>query len=294
MPRTVNIQKDSIELGNVPASMTLELEDISIDVLLYNLHGQAGAFKQESFESHDHTVVELFIVEQGTLKIMLDNEVEMRAGEMLLIRPRTPHQIIGYSDDIVRFSIRFSMRTDGKVIDRNIPAYLKSRFTQNELSMILKLLDDLRHTIADSLSAMDMYRIRAEFGIILSYVLARVFSFDDESHAESDNQINLYTKIENYLYLNYGQQLTLESLAAHLSYSRTQMRRIIDNCYGMPFTQKLREIRLNAAKKHLTEGDVSIDEIAEKCGYETRQGFESMFLKYVGLTPNQYRKQSRK
>ena len=290
MPRSHDMPKDAIELGTVPASMTLECENVSIDVLLYNLHSQAGAFNPESFELHDHTVVELFIIEQGSLKIRLDSETELRQGDMLLIRPRTSHQIIGYSDDLVRFSIRFSMRTDGKVIDRSIPPYFKSRFTQAQSTMIFRLLDELRKSVSEKVSTMEMYRIKSRFGIILSYVLEQVFDFDGESYVESDNPINLYTKIENYLYLNYGQQLTLESLAAHLSYSRTQMRRILENCYGMPFTQKLREIRLTAAKKHLTEGELSIDEIAEKCGYETRQGFESMFLKHVGVTPNQYRK----
>jgi len=293
VPRSNDTPKDAIELGIVPASMTLECENISIDVLLYNLHSQAGAFKPESFEVHDHTVVELFIIEQGTLKIHTDSDIELKSGEMLLIRPRSPHQIIGYSDDIVRFSIRFSMNSDGKVIDRSIPPYFKSNFTESQKKVIFRLLDELRSSITDTVSTMEMYRIKARFGIILSYVLEQVLYFDAHSKVDSDNPINLYTKIENYLYLNYGQQLTLESLAAHLSYSRTQMRRILENCYGMPFTKKLREIRLTAAKKHLAEGNMSIDEIAEKCGYETRQGFESMFLKYIGVTPNQYRKKHR-
>ncbi len=293
MPRPPEMPKEAIELGIVPASMTLECENISIDVLLYNLHSQAGAFKPESFEVHDHTVVELFIIEQGTLKLRLDKDIDLNSGEMLLIRPRTPHRIIGCSDDIIRFSIRFSMRSDGKVIDRNIPPYFKSKFTPYQSATIFRLFDELRQTIGESVSTMEMFRIKSRFEIVLSYVLEQVFDFDGESRAESDNPINLYTKIENYLYLNYGQQLTLESLAAYLSYSRTQMRRIFENCYGMPFTQKLREIRLTAAKKHLSDGNLSIDEIAEKCGYETRQGFESMFLKHIGVTPNQYRKKFR-
>ena len=295
MSRAASTLNSNLNYGKYHASVSVNCENITLDLLLYQslptkfTYSDADGEKMP-FAAHDHAVLELFIIENGSMRINVTENVELEGGDMLMIRPRTPHQIVYTSDNIKYFSIRFSMRRNGKLLDTDMPPYRKDCLSSDNHAFVCTLISELRRTVPEVSTVLEMYRIKSQLAIIISYALEKFVDLAADTPAESDNQIDLYTKIENYLYLNYDQQLTLESLAAHLSYSRTQMRRILEACYGMPFTKKLREIRLGAAKKYLTETELSIDEIAEKCGYETRQGFESMFLKYVGVTPNKYRK----
>ena len=182
----------------------------------------------------------------------------------------------------------FSRPADGVLDDIEINALALA--CGEEKAVIFSLIAHLRKSQHTELSRLDGYRIKAQFGIIISYILERINAFDSDERPENVPKINLYTKIENYFYLNYSQQITLNSLADYFSYSRTQMRRILNKCFAKSFTQKLREIRINAAKQYLKSNDMSIDTIAKKRGYEIRQGFETMFLKYVGITPNQFRR----
>lgn len=59
--------------------------------------------------------------------------------------------------------------------------------------------------------------------------------------------------------------------------------------YGVNFTNKLRDMRMRAAKYYLSNNEFTITEIANKCGYSTRQSFESSFKKYTTMTPHKYR-----
>ncbi len=58
----------------------------------------------------------------------------------------------------------------------------------------------------------------------------------------------------------------------------------------MSFTEKLMQTRLQAAKKLVISNELSVNQIAERCGYTTLRGFELFFLKHTNMLPNEYRR----
>lgn len=50
---------------------------------------------------------------------------------------------------------------------------------------------------------------------------------------------------------------------------------------------------MEAAKRLLESGECNITEAAEKVGYKSGQYFSQIFLKNVGMKPQEYRKWSR-
>ncbi len=294
MPHTKSIEKDYIDTLEIPTSVTVVCEDVTVDILIDYEIDQTQTHLTPSLTYHDHAANEILIVEDGSFEVLIGNEsCTVKSGEVLLIKPHTKHRLLSYSSDIRRFGMRFNMAAEDKDLTESLPPYMHYALNDEEKSMIFHLIESLRNFQHTAPSRLEKYRIKAQFGIIISYILERINVLDSRQIPEEIPKINLYAKIESYFYLNYSQQITLNSLAEYFSYSRTQMRRILDKCFAMTFTEKLREIRISAAKQYLQLSDMSIDEIADQCGYETRQGFESMFLKHVGITPNQFRKQSR-
>jgi AraC-like DNA-binding protein len=49
-------------------------------------------------------------------------------------------------------------------------------------------------------------------------------------------------------------------------------------------------IRVEAARDMLRKTDLSVTEIAIRCGYSTSQYFSTVFRKYTGTTPTQFRR----
>lgn len=294
MPRTKPIENETIDSFELPASVTIVCENISIDILMDYEIEQTWSHITPHFTYHDHTASEILIVEDGSFDVSVEGKnLTVKSGEALLIKPHTLHRLVSHSNNMRRFGMRFNMASPEKDLTEALPSHIHYTLNDEEKSMIFHLISRLRKLQHTNLSRLDEYRMKAQFGIIISYILDRIAAFDNTQNSEDTPKINLYTKIENYFYLNYSQQITLNSLADYFSYSRTQMRRLLNKCFAMTFTEKLREIRINAAKQHLKSSDTSIDKIAERCGYETRQGFEAMFLKHVGITPNQFRNQNR-
>ncbi len=293
MARTKHTEADSIDAVDLAPSTRIEFEGVVIDILMEFLGEQHGTPYRNVL--HDHSTYELVIVEEGSLDYFIENEhITLNHGEFIIISPHVKHRVDHFTQTMRRFCLRFNFKSGAHLVDTEDRKYMRDTLSPDERTHIFSVISELRRLDGKALGSPATYRMRAQFGIIFSYVLERFMDTDTGDAAEASNQISLHTKIENYLYLNYSKSITLESLAAYLSYSRTQTQRIIEDCFGMSFTEKLREIRISNAKTLLANGDLSIDAIAEKCGYETRQGFEAMFGKHIGSTPNQYRKQYHK
>lgn len=294
MPRAKFVDKEYIDAFELPASVSIVCENVTVDILMDYEIEQNRPHITPSLTYHGHATHEILIVEEGSFDILIENsDLTIKAGEVLLIKPHIEHKLLTHSSNMRRFGMRFNITSNDKDISGTLPPYMHYTLNNEERSMIFHLIANLRKSQHTNLSRLDEYRMKAQFGIIISYVLERIATFDTSQKSGNIPKINLYTKIENYFYLNFSRQITLNSLADYFSYSRTQMSRILYKCFAMSFTEKLREIRLSAAKQYLRESDMSIDKIAEKCGYETRQGFEAMFLKYVGVTPNLFRRQGK-
>ncbi len=287
---------DNIRTLELPPAVYLTCEGIAANLLLNYKTEQKIGLAPLSFTPHDHAAYELFIIEEGELNITVEGkELNVKEGELLIVAPHTLHELSFASPNLRRFSLRFTLVTSNENAIAPHAPYLHDKLDKDELRFIFDAIKELYDISHKDSTRLTVFREKSLLGIIFSYILERLIKFDIQPHSKSVTHLQLLTKIENYLYLNYNQPITLDSLASHLSYSRTQMRRLMDECYGVPFTDKLREIRLAAARRYLTEVPTRpIEEIAAKCGYETRQGFESMFLKFVGMTPNQYRKAYKK
>jgi two-component system response regulator YesN len=96
--------------------------------------------------------------------------------------------------------------------------------------------------------------------------------------------------IDKFFSEHYAEQITLEQLADKLHFSKTHTNRILRKYIGMSFIEKLTQTRLQEAKKLLISDEMSINQIAERCGYTTLRGFELFFVKQTNMLPTEYRR----
>lgn len=101
----------------------------------------------------------------------------------------------------------------------------------------------------------------------------------------------LVRRAKQYLQEHYGDsELTLESMADALQASPVYVSRLLKQELGMTFVAYLTQLRMKKAVQLLNGTELSINEIAERVGYDTQHYFSTAFKKMNGVSPNQYRK----
>lgn len=90
--------------------------------------------------------------------------------------------------------------------------------------------------------------------------------------------------------MEYNTDLSLSSLAERLSVSTPYLSSLFKEEVGQNFKEYLTAVKLSKARSLLITTSESINEIAEKVGYNNAKQFSAIFKKYVGSTPAEYRR----
>jgi AraC-like DNA-binding protein/biotin operon repressor len=96
-----------------------------------------------------------------------------------------------------------------------------------------------------------------------------------------------------YVNINFvDPDMCLKTFAAKYNLSTTYVSRIFKKSTGSTLTDYIHMLRLNLAKKYLTEG-MTLNDISEKCGYANTLTLIRAFKKYEGVTPSEYKKRNK-
>lgn len=135
-------------------------------------------------------------------------------------------------------------------------------------------------------------RSREEVAQWLAQALHRytdlVFSFVDSKHR------NVIRKAMSYMRLNCERNLTLGEVADYVGYSHTHFSKVFKDEMGCGFRTYLNQTRVEKSKVLLLSGNKPMSEIYSACGFEDQSYFCKVFKRLVGVTPDRYRKQSRR
>lgn len=116
----------------------------------------------------------------------------------------------------------------------------------------------------------------------------------------SDSYQPLYSKniyVENTLRImeeRFCEPLKLKNIAQELHINSSYLSRLITSETGISFSACLSHVRINQAKKLLQSTDLSVEKIAEKCGFCNASHFVKLFHNNEQMTPLQYRNLRRK
>ncbi|GMK48640.1 response regulator transcription factor [Paenibacillus glycanilyticus] len=84
--------------------------------------------------------------------------------------------------------------------------------------------------------------------------------------------------------------VTMRDIADHLHMNASYFSVLFKEQTGLTFSDYLTRRRVQRAKELLTNTRLSINEIAEKAGYQTAKYFVKVFRSHEGVSPGQYRK----
>lgn len=97
-------------------------------------------------------------------------------------------------------------------------------------------------------------------------------------------------KAEKYMRENYAQPIAIKDIAKHTGLSQFYFTRLFKKQMRISPHLYLTNLRLDTAKNLLTHTYYSVEEIAEKSGFQSSSHFIRAFKKSMAITPNNFRK----
>ncbi|AQX10650.1 hypothetical protein BAY32_14000 [Elizabethkingia ursingii] len=97
-------------------------------------------------------------------------------------------------------------------------------------------------------------------------------------------------EVRDMLKQNLSKPVAIEDMAENMNMSVRNFSRVFLKESGMTPGRFLEKMRLDQAKNMLEYTTMSIDAIAEKCGFSSAVSLRRLFIKHISISPAQYRK----
>ena len=112
-------------------------------------------------------------------------------------------------------------------------------------------------------------------------------------HGHSTRNVQFSPKIilcMNYIDNHLHDRITVQELADEIEMNASWMSTLFAKEVGMPVSEYIRKKKINAAKYLLSHNEYTCTDIAEYLGFSGESHFSSLFTRYEGISPKEYRR----
>lgn len=174
---------------------------------------------------------------------------------------------------IIAMTSRTSESERISCIEAGADAVLVKPFNSSELRLVTKRLISQRSSIRE---------LMAKNGNGTS---------TNPSHHLSKEDNEFINRLVNVIHAQMSREdINMEHIAAALSISRKQLRTRVMDITGMTPVAFALQVRLNYARRLISTQNISLTEIAIKCGFQNISHFSKAFKQQFGVSPTQFRK----
>lgn len=125
---------------------------------------------------------------------------------------------------------------------------------------------------------------------IANMVMARLLKMEEGLCGGVPEQDRLsIMEVVSHIEGNLGETIRQKDLLEIANMGSTKFKRAFKQVTGLTVTEFVSSERIELAKRLLASQDMSIDEIAHRCGYERATSFSALFAKSVGVPPRRWR-----
>lgn len=110
-----------------------------------------------------------------------------------------------------------------------------------------------------------------------------------QDHGLTEREVRRVREAREIIASRLDAPLALAELSRSVGLNRTRLNEAFRALYGQTITQVLQKERMEAARAMLCADDLSITEIAERCGYGHLSNFSLAYKAYFGISPSRVR-----
>ena len=111
----------------------------------------------------------------------------------------------------------------------------------------------------------------------------------DGTHEDQNTGSFIVNRALAYMEEHYAEKITLQEVAEKCYVSQWHLSKLLNKYNGQSFYDTLNRIRIDEAKKLLTDPRLKIGDIGLRVGYSAMAHFSRIFKKLTGLSANEYR-----
>ena len=253
---------------------SFEKNDLSISV------AEVDGFKKYVPMFHKH--MEIVHVLKGEINVCIDgHEKTIKEGEVSITFPYVIHSYEEAKDSkaiILLFSPEVVALYDKDLLSVK-PEYPYIKEGKRILPLINRLADCRK---SDEKLAM------AYLNVIIGEVFRSLKLIKTESM-----DLNSAQQVLVYCSEHYREDISVKKVAEALYLSESYITKIFSGKLGYSFCEYINTLRISEAKKLLKNTDKKIIEIMYACGFKNQSSFNRVFYGETGVTPKEYRQNSR-
>jgi AraC-like DNA-binding protein len=251
------------------------------------------------FPIHFHPEYELNYVynAKGVKRVVGDSIEEIDNIDLVLVGPNLHHAWLNHNNktkDIHEVTIQFHenlfnkeilskriMRPIGLMLDRSIHGILFSKKTAKEMSTRLSQVSKL-----DGMDYfLELISILHDLSNSRNQRLLSTHTISQDNFENSDKIKVVYEFIQE----NFFKKITLSQVSSLVNMSNVSFNRFMKKRTGKTLVDYVNDVRIGYACIWLIEKELSIAEVAYKCGFNNIANFNRVFKKLKKCTPSQYK-----
>ena len=263
---------------------------------------------QRKVSVHDHNFLELTYIERGTVEHTLDGQaVTVGVGDYFIVDYGSRHSYrslneggFDYLDCLFLPELLDPILKGTKSLRTLLEHYLLhfnfQALVQNPAHMVFHDEDGQIRQLLRRMQEESTQRRAGYAEIIRCYLVELLIltlrRMDHAQAAATGQDISAF--IAAYVAEHYMEELTLQELAARLSYSLPYVSKRFKEDTGVSFVHYLQNYRVMQGCRLLASSRRTLAEITEMVGYRDVKFFSALIKRMTGLSPSDFRRQNAK
>ena len=167
-------------------------------------------------------------------------------------------------------------------------------FMPNQLLPNKYLVNSPNTTLAQFKSILALFERNSKYFHYTRTNTDELYYSDILSHLIIDSELkitrnNILSYIDEYISKNIHRKITVSELSDHFHYHTDTINRMFKQNTGLSISVYIQTARINHSKSLMQHSDLTIESIAELCGFNNRNHFSKTFKKIAGCCPSFYR-----
>jgi len=236
---------------------------------------------------HYHNLFELYFLTEGTCTYFIDNKTYIiEEGDLVLIPGGTIHKTkypgnVPYSRMLINCSNYYIPPS----IYNDIPKLLYVYRNDDILPKIQSILNDIDKDYKSG----DKYSVDSLQSLVHSLFILIARNPNKKTNVAAKNEY--IEKATTHIQNNFQNKIMLEDIAGLCAITPEHMSRMFKKETGFGFSEYLTLVRLRHSEFLIKNKNLSITEVAHRCGFEDSNYFSVIFKKNYKLSPREMKKQ---
>lgn len=256
-----------------------------------------------TFAMHSHIFSEIVVVLSGTaLHVIGEQGYQIRPGDVFVIDQSSGHAFEQVKNLVI---INFSYNEQHLLFDKEdlrlLPGFASLfltapklrkhngsvgmlRLEQSDLSFLENIAEMILRQTAQKSEGYETV-VKLLFQTVVAFLSSQYL----RTETTASQNLGLIAGAFDYLEAHFSEDLSVKSLAGHLSVSPRHLERLFRQyCKESPL-EHLTELRMSEALRQLAYTEYPVSEVAVRCGFSDSSYFSRVFKARYQVSPRRYR-----